>query len=93
MLAALRFNSNRSDDQLLAAVELLQELNARGRRAVPDDAPTAFASADGSPTCTGETAASTGTTGSCVFSPSFAEPYGPEPLTEPSRRYADPPAT
>ena len=77
VLAALRFNSNRSDDQLLAAVELLQELNARGRRAVPDDAPTAFASRRWQPYLHREAAASTGTTGSCVFSPSFVEPYGP----------------
>ncbi len=41
-LATLTFRSHRQGDPLIQAVELLKQLNASGKRAVPIDAPTAF---------------------------------------------------
>jgi TnpA family transposase len=42
LLAALTFRSTQPEDPLLAAVTLLRQLNAAGRRKVPDDTPLAF---------------------------------------------------
>jgi hypothetical protein len=41
-LEAFEFRSNLRDSPLLAAVELLKELNAEGRRRNPDGAPLGF---------------------------------------------------
>ena len=43
-LAAFAFRSGQTDDPLLAALALLRQLNAAGRRAVPPEAPLAFVS-------------------------------------------------
>ena len=91
VLAALRFNSNRSDDQLLAAVELLQELNARGRRAVPDDAPTAFASRRWQPYLhRGDGRVDRHHWELCVLTELRGALRAGNLWLEPSRRYADP---
>ena len=42
MIAALRFEAVPSGQPLIDAIELLRELDAAGRRALPDTAPTAF---------------------------------------------------
>jgi hypothetical protein len=41
-LDALKFQSNKADDQLIKALELIKALNATGKRKVPEDAPLAF---------------------------------------------------
>lgn len=42
LLATLTFRSHKRVDPLLPAVEVLKQLNASGKRAVPEEAPTAF---------------------------------------------------
>jgi len=44
VLAAFHFHAAAADDELVAAITLLRELNASGSRRVPDDAPVGFAS-------------------------------------------------
>ena len=41
-LEALNFKSNQEDDSLLKALEILRQLNATGKRKVPEDAPLDF---------------------------------------------------
>jgi len=43
-LEALTFQSHKRADPLLSAIAVLKQLNASGKRAVPEDAPTAFIS-------------------------------------------------
>lgn len=48
-LSAFDFRGGRAGDPLLAAVELLREMNAAGKRLVPDDAPLGFVPAKWGP--------------------------------------------
>ncbi len=45
ILGALTFAASVAPSEILNAVQLLQRMNAQGRRHVPDDAPTGFIAA------------------------------------------------
>lgn len=53
-LEALRFRSNKRNDPLLEAIEVLRDLNAQKRRRVPDEAPLGFVPGKWGPYVVGE---------------------------------------